>query len=340
MTMKQISSFEWGRIIALFAVIAIHAKPFMTMPIIDDLPWVGLLINQLGRFAVPLFFLLAGFLVQPRLIAAPFQTLKHYSFPLLKVWAAWSIIYLLAPFNLQTVAEKGYLAERTGYWNYLMQNPLNTLFEGGLVHLWYIPALLSAIVILATLVSIKQEKYILPIALALYVFGLIAGSYEPIFGVESPLFTRNGPFFSTLIVALGFEIRRHKLTISQPIALSLLLGGMLLHLAEAYFFMSKGVDFNIHDFLVGTPIWVLGIFFLLQANPTFGDCPRVSRWSKDVLGVYLCHLLVIIYIMNIASALNIDDLIRDLTIIPLTFIISMVLIWLIELTPLKRVLLR
>ena len=73
----------------------------------------------------------------------------RYSKPLLKVWLAWSIISLLMPFNLGKVMEVGYLAEREGYWGFLMSTPLNSLFEGGLVHLWFIPALICAVAILA-----------------------------------------------------------------------------------------------------------------------------------------------------------------------------------------------
>ncbi|MGF1760869.1 acyltransferase family protein [Photobacterium sagamiensis] len=338
--MKRISSFEWGRLLALLAIITIHAKPFMTLPVIDDQPWAGMILNQLSRFAVPLFFLLAGYFIQPSLTVSPKQTLIRYCSPLFKVWVVWSVISLLTPFNLTIVAEQGYLAERSGYWNFLLQNPLNTLFEGGLVHLWYIPALLCAVAIVSVLMSFKLEKLIIPVALALYVFGLMAGSYQPVFGVEPAIMTRNGPFFSTLIVALGFEIRRNDLRIPLPAAVTLLFSGMILHLTEAYLLIAKGSQFISHDFLLGTPIWALGLFFVLQAKPSFGDSPRIMQWSKDVLGVYLCHLLIIIYLMNLSGLLGISILLRDLTIIPLTFVLSMLLIKAIDKTPLRNVLLR
>lgn len=340
MNMKKVSSFEWGRMLALFAVITIHAKPFMALPLIDDQPWAGMILNQISRFAVPLFFLFAGYFIQPRLTVSPRQTLIHYCSPLLKVWVVWSVICLLAPFNLSIVAEQGYLAERSGYWNVLLQNPLNTLFEGGLVHLWYIPALLCAVTIISVHVSFKLEKLIIPVALALYVFGLMAGSYQPLFGVEPAIMTRNGPFFSTLIVALGFEIRRNNYQVPLPAAVTLLFSGMIFHLTEAYLLIAKGSQFVSHDFLLGTPVWALGLFFVLQAKPRFGDSPRIMQFSKDVLGVYLCHLLIIIYLMNLSGVLGLSVSFRDLTIIPLTFVLSMLLIRTIDKTPLRKLLLR
>ena len=134
MTYQRVASYEWGRIVALFAVLAIHVKPFLNThfifgPTDNNQPWLGMLIDQLSRFAVPLFFILAGYFIMPRLAAAPWDVLKRYSKPLLTVWLSWSVIYLLLPFQPGVVLENGYLAERSGFWNYLMSDPLNTLFR-------------------------------------------------------------------------------------------------------------------------------------------------------------------------------------------------------------------
>ncbi len=69
----------------------------------------------------------------------------------------WSVISLLMPFNLEVMVNQGYLAERSGYWGFLLQHPLNSLFEGGLVHLWFLPALMIAVAIMALL--IRQQKH-------------------------------------------------------------------------------------------------------------------------------------------------------------------------------------
>ncbi|MCW8331264.1 acyltransferase family protein [Photobacterium sp. SDRW27] len=340
MNNNRIASFEWGRLLALFAVIIIHAKPFANTPLFDEQPWLGMLLNQLGRFGVPLFFILAGYFIMPRLTSATNDTITRYSLPLIKVWAAWSVVYLLVPFNLRIVMEKGYLAERTGYWDFLLTNPLNTLFEGGLVHLWYIPGLLCGIVVIGLLCALKQQKLIVPVAVALYLYGLMAGSYQPIFGLESPIFTRNGPFFSTLMIAIGFEARRRNLQVATNKATAVMLFGMVLHLFEAKSLMASDVPFMNHDFLIGTPFWAAGLFFLLAAKPEFGNRPLTFMWSQKILGLYLCHLLVIIYLMNLAGMFGFEGVLKDLTMVPLSFFISLGLVSLIERTPLKSVLLR
>ena len=107
----HIASLELGRVVAILAIIGLHCQMALSYALIDEVPWVGYTLNQAARFAVPLFFLISGYLIQPKLTRSPWETLTSYSKPLLKVWLAWSIISLLMPFNLGKVMEVGYLAE-------------------------------------------------------------------------------------------------------------------------------------------------------------------------------------------------------------------------------------
>ncbi|PSW13458.1 fucose 4-O-acetylase [Photobacterium rosenbergii] len=340
MSNNRIASFEVGRLIALLGVIAIHSQLFMTAPLINGEPWLGLLINQLSRFAVPLFFILAGYFIAPKLVALPTSTLKQYSLPLLKVWLVWSVIFFLVPFNLQLALESGYLAERSGYWQYLLSQPLNTLFEGSLVHLWYIPGLVCGLLVITACCYKKKLNLILPVAIALYLFGLAAGSYAPLTGIESPLFTRNGPFMSTLMLTIGFLIRQKDWQLSFSKALMLALIGMGMHLVEALYLTRYDVPFNMHDFLTGTPLWATGIFFMLKQRPQFGQAMAKLNISKHVLGIYLIHLLIIIYLMRLLPMLGFTGYANDILRFVLTCFISYGLIALINKTPLRNWLLR
>ena len=340
MNTQRIASFEWGRVAALCAVITLHAQAFLTAPLINDKPWIGMIINQSCRFAVPLFFLLAGYFIMPKLKRAPWETFRQYATPLLTVWLAWSVIYLLMPFNFTTVIEQGYLTERSGYWQYLLSNPLNTLFEGGLVHLWYIPGLLCGLAVMAQLCNMQQQKWLLPVGITLYAYGLSAGSYEPIFMTESPIFTRNGPFFSTLLLTVGFTFRHHNIHASKPVAIMLAVVGMMMHFAEAFFLTRYDMLFIEHDYLIGTPFWTAGIFLFLAGNRTLGTSDVVSQLSQRTLGVYLCHLLVLVVLMNVLPLLGLPLFIEDILRIALCIVLSFGLVVLIERSPLSPWLLR
>ncbi|MFA0160857.1 acyltransferase [Vibrio splendidus] len=337
---QHIASIELGRVIAILAIIGLHGQMALTYWQIDEVPWIGYVLNQAARFAVPLFFLISGYLIQPKLAASPWETVLNYSKPLLKVWLAWSIICLVMPFNLAKVEEFGYLGEREGYWSFLMSTPLNSFLEGGLVHLWFIPALVCAVLIIALLVELKLNKLLLPIAIALYGYGVLAGSYATLTGLEAPFFTRNGPFFGTLMVTLGFLIRQNQWKVSSTKALVLLALGMLIHFAEAAWLTTFDVGFNMNDFLFGTALWGMGVFMWLLANPNMGNYAWVRAISNRMLGIYVSHLLIIIILFNVCGILDITELAKDSIVFFGTFILSFLLVVGIEKTPLRRVLLR
>ncbi|MCG9658800.1 acyltransferase [Vibrio mediterranei] len=331
---SKIASFECARVLALIAVISIHCQLFMDYGFVNGEPWLNYITNQLARFAVPLFFLIAGYLIYPKLNEKPYQTTKAYTLPLMLIWVIWSAIYLVLPFNLAVVAEHGYLAERQGYWNYLLQSPLNSVFEGGLVHLWFIPSLALAVLMIAWFVDNKCRSLLLPFAAIFYVHGLMAGSYLNITEIETPIFSRNGPFFSFLMVAIGFEVRRREWSITSTQAVVLALFGMLLHFFEAFYLNSLGQVFNMNDFLLGTVFWSTGIFFWLLNHPNLGNHKVWHDLAKWVLPIYVVHLLVTIYMNNIAGMLGATQWTRDLIVFFGTLFGSYLLVILLEKTPL------
>ena len=325
-THGKINSIELGRVIAILAVLALHCHPFLGYWTIDDTPWVGYIFNQLTRFAVPLFFLISGYLLQPKLTANPATVLKSYSLPLLKVFVVWSIICLLIPLRWNVVINAGYFVERLGYWSYLGRTPLNSLLEGGLVHLWFIPALIMAVAIGALLARVNKLAWFIPIGLLLYVYGILAGSYAVLTDLWSPVVTRNGPFFSTLLFALGFATRKYSLALSSRYALALLVCGSVLHFGEAFWLHQHGQVFSTNDYLFGTALWGVGCFLLLLANPNWGNNQLIRSLSPYVLAIFVAHLPVALIMKNVAGLGELDGLGADLFVLSATVIVTLLLI--------------
>ncbi len=336
----KIDSIELGRVIAIFAILAMHCQMFLSYWLVNETPWFGYVFNQATRFAVPLFFLISGYLIQPKLATDPLKTLQAYCTPLIRIFIVWSIICLLMPFNLGTVMEQGYLAERQGYWGYLASTPVNSLLEGGLVHLWFIPALIIAALIAATCYQLKAAPLLLPLGAALYIYGVLAGSYVGITELDAPFFTRNGPFFSTLLFAVGIFIREKKLTITCQYALSIAGLGMAIHFAEAYFLTTHGQAFNANDYLFGTLVWGVGIFFYLLAKPRLGANLGITKLAKYVLPIYVAHLPMIIVMMNVTGMLQLSGFAKDMAVLGGTVVLTLLLVKGLEKTPLYRVLFR
>ncbi|WP_261817629.1 acyltransferase [Vibrio gallicus] len=337
---QRIPSLELGRIIAILAVITIHSQLLVTYPLYNETPWLGDFINQASRFAVPYFFLLTGYLLQPKLTQNPIGTALGYIKPLTLIWLVWSVIYLPIPFNLTTVITQGYVAERSQYWNFLAQTPINSLLEGGLVHLWYLPALVVGVGIIAVVIRLNIQAMLLPLGLILFIYGVLAGSYFNATDIPSPFYTRNGPFFSLLMISLGLEIRRLNISISSNRALLMLVLGMTIHFIEAYYLLHWSVDFRIHDYLFGTPIWALGFFMLLLANPNLGANKYLQPIANLTLGIYVSHLLFVIYLSNLAGFLGLDMWKKDLLVWLGTIIASLLFSYLVMKSPVRRALLR
>ncbi|WP_159650990.1 acyltransferase [Vibrio atypicus] len=340
MSHKKISSIELGRVVAILAIVAMHCQMFLSYWQYEGTPWFGYVFNQTTRFAVPLFFLISGYLIQPKLIVDPISTLKQYLSPLIRIFVVWSIICLLMPFNLQTVIEQGYLTERQGYWDFLAQTPLNTILEGGLVHLWFIPALMSAAIIAAILAKLNKLSLFVPIGFILYGYGVLAGSYEVLTGIGSPFFTRNGPFFSTLLFAIGFAIRERNIQTTSKQALTIAAIGMAMHFSEAYMLSNFEQPFNGNDFLLGTCLWGSGLFLWLLTKPELGEGLRLTSLSKYVLPIYVAHLPIIILMMNFVRFNELTDLTKDAVVLSGTLIITLLLVLGLSKTPLYRWLFR
>ena len=336
----KIMSIELGRVVAISAVLVLHCHPFTGYWKIGDTPWFGYIFDQLTRFAVPLFFLISGYLLQPKLEANPVRALKAYCTPLLKVFLVWSVISLLLPLRWNVVADAGYLAERMGYWGYLSKAPLNSLLEGGLVHLWFIPALIMAVAIGVLLARTNKLAWFIPVGLLLYVYGVLAGSYEVVTDLWSPFVTRNGPFFSTLLFAVGVMIRKYSLAIRSRYAVALLTCGALMHFGEAFWLHQHGQMFNANDYLFGTALWGIGCFFLLLANPNWGNNSLIRSLSPFVLAIFVAHLPMMLVMKNIFGLSGFSGLSADLFVIVSTAVVTLLLIKAIEEAGLARWLFR
>nr|WP_269748124.1 acyltransferase family protein [Enterovibrio coralii] len=159
-------------------------------------------------------------------------------------------------------------------------------------------------------------------------------------GGTAPIFSRNGPFFSLLMVVAGFELRRRDIRFSDRSAALMLLGGLALYLSEGLFLRRYDTWMATHDFLIGTPILAIGLFSLLLNHPNWGDKPMTFALSKRVLGVYVCHFIPLVALFNVFGAFGIEGPLKDGLIAPLTIVLSFGLVFLLEKIPFTRFLVK
>ncbi|WP_329956513.1 acyltransferase family protein [Photobacterium angustum] len=108
--------------------------------------------------------------------------------------------------------------------------------------------------------------------------------------------------------------------------------------ANYLYFFANGAFY--HDFLFSSPIWAVGIFLFLQEKSNFGEQLKPTAFSKDILGIYLCHLLIVIYFFNLVFMLNINPILSSFLALPFAFIISLLLVKLLRKLPFGYLLVR
>ena len=293
----RISSIDFFRSAAIFAVIILHTSPFRDSHNVSyEALYIG--ITNAARFAIPYFFIVAGYFFGKKIRSGtlPGELLKVYTERLLPLFLLWSSIYLILPTNIKKQVVTSGLWQATYQKVYsIIADPITLVFQGGRGHLWFLISLLMALGIMTLVLKLNRERCIIPIAALLYFFGLIAGSYSatPI-GISISFNTVEGPFFSTLLVAIGWSLSSEKYNITPIYALILATIGMTLHMAE-FFFLWKFYHISPtgHGYFLGTLLWSTGLTMFALSQPRLFDGNMITKWGSYTLGIYLLHLLVL-----------------------------------------------
>ncbi len=292
----RIASIELFRILAMVAIIAIHTSPFGFSLSPDEDRFLPILIDLSCRFAVPFFFIASGYFLGEKVRAGKdvVDTFWRAAKRLLSLYVVWSLFYFLLPLK--------YLYDlRLNTWfplvlKNLKSYGLSVLMTGSNYVLWFLPALVLALGIVAICIAKGWQKQLPYVAIALYGVGLWWGSYSLLWSGSDAMNrfiidTRNGPFFSTLYVTLGWLIsnRKGRLVNAQG-AIAIALGGLLLQILEAKQLSAAAtVPFRGFDYLIGTTAFGTGIFLLALAKPNWGRQWPILGWSRYTLGIFLIH---------------------------------------------------
>jgi surface polysaccharide O-acyltransferase-like enzyme len=282
----------------MLAVILIHCRPGWFA-----MPFLARLIVQICSFAVPFFFCASGFFFAASLAktgnpAALFwKSSQRIGLPFL----FWSIIYVLQPPDgviaslLQgrfSNAFYGHL-QQVGQW--ASTHPLAPLLSGTAYHLWFVFALLCALGIGTVLLSFKRSGAFVCCGILLYTCALLGGAYSFLADSFSLRFAaRDGPFVSTLFVAIGCLLFLHGRKIAAIPAILLASGAVLCNIAEA---LGRAWLVGSKDwpcgFLVSTVPVGVGVFLMALALPRLGEGTVLERIGAYTFGIYLSHMFVI-----------------------------------------------
>ena len=264
--MKRSLSLDIFKLFLSFFVVAAHLQPLFEVDALEG--W--LVTNGISRVLVPCFFMINGYFLASRI--DDWQAVKNYLLQLLKVYAVWSLFYLYFYYEgMGIVTIIGRLA--MGYH-----------------HLWYLPALLSGVLILFVLRKfVKQDVHILVLILILYLIGHVL---DPTRAMAH--YYRNGLFIGFPFIAFGYFIRKYNVKDMfrswQLIAIIAITFATLM--LEAYIYYIEGMKVT-DMYLSALLLCPAGVLICLKHPLMVRKSAVVEYFSDLPTGIYYLHLFFI-----------------------------------------------
>lgn len=303
---ERVHSIDAARAVAMVAIVVIHTEPFGGLGAAGNA--AHFVLDALARFAVPFFFLTAGYLFAVKVArTAPRAYVGTYVSRVASVYAFGLLLY--APLTLLEAAGSATIEGRAVSNAVLARtlevlSPVDLLYYGTSVTeiLWFLPALVVSIALVYGFLAVGARRYLLPVALGVHAVGLLGQSYPMILDV--PLATRDALFFGFGYTAFGFWLRDvgrapgdgadrshyylagfaafSALAVLERYVLGYVLGDATM--AETVYTPEYGAM---------TPFASVSLFLFVLSRPRLGAGTRLPQVGRDAVGIYVLHPLVL-----------------------------------------------
>jgi len=243
---KNYNAIDLAKFISAILVVMIHVAPFGESNASTVVTLNFAVRKCLARTAVPFFFIASGFFLYRKTSFKKFDigpTLKYVK-RLAGLYLIWSLIYF--PLNLIL-----FRRDSEGMVHAFLIYIRNFFFAGSYGHLWYLTALIFAVLLISFLLS--RGKNIKSIILASSIFYLIGLLDQSWYGLILPLKTaapavwkvleaiifcivntRDGLFDGFLFVSIGALFSQEKVKISKNASLVGFLVSLILLFTESF----------------------------------------------------------------------------------------------------------
>lgn len=288
------------RVLAIFAVIVIHTKPFNEPSSHIGASFdLATIVNQLSRFAVPFFFIVSGYfwaqkVIEPRQVYRPsLELVKRATL----IFVVWSLVYLFETRLMESFSNgpSGIADQIHKNFQKAISNLFNTSVQGTKDHLWFLPALISCVIISAILIRMQCKRLLVVLSIAFYFVALAGAPYSDTpLGFKIQFNFRNGPFISLIFFVTGYFMssctrRAHWLRIGAI----LVCAGICLHFVELWILNAHWGIPIAQDFVLGTYPFGVGVAMIALSKPRLLDLPRIAPIGPYVLGIYASHYIFV-----------------------------------------------
>ncbi len=283
------------RVFAMLVIIVGHSELLIGVSRVDHIQVWQLALNIVGRAAVPLFLLLAGEHLGPRLARdrAP-GAARSYVRHLAILYAAACLFYWIT--DLAKLARsRGLGAGFAAFIERQAADPIGLLMHGPRQHLWFLVVLMAVVLAAGVALPRMRVRWFVLGTAVLYGIGLAVGPYAPALDPASRSWWVQLLLQAPLFFAIGLVFGVDREGRWRPWTGFALIGvGLVVHALEVRVI---GETFGTSPFdlamLVGTVLYATGVG-MLALRP---GASRVERWvgrlALYVPIVYLSHVFFI-----------------------------------------------
>jgi surface polysaccharide O-acyltransferase-like enzyme/uncharacterized protein YbaP (TraB family) len=295
-TKKTYDSVNIMRMVCAILVIVIHTSAFYSL---GNIPG-AIFSNVIARIAVPFFFITTGYFFYEKCSREGY--VKSYIKRILIYYLGFSVAYTIFVFN--------YIKQRNNTVEIAIKN---ILFNGVSGALWYLPALILSILVVALLLKKNWIKALVIMSIFVYTLGLLGDSYNglitgtPIENIVNAynsvfVYTRNGICFGVPFITLGILINKYSLN-NKIKKTGIWIGLFSIAFAfEAYCLITNNIPRD-NNMYISLAVLVPFIFMgLLNSEKVISQ--RKSKLYRDMsLWIYCIHELFMMFIiMNLPKA--------------------------------------
>ncbi|GLS91866.1 hypothetical protein GCM10007916_29360 [Psychromonas marina] len=310
--MKRIHTLDSLKFFAICAVFVIHFWVFyLFQGVAENSFYLGF--NIVARFAVPVFFIVAGYLFFQRTQDKPLVAYtKAYLAKLFVMYLVWTFIYHMiyglsydvwSPISFATVFYYG---------------------TAGFVTLWFLPALFFSILVLMIAVKFNRTGTLFIIATLLHLVGLSNQSYQPLLPESLHVlntYFRDPAFFGLFYVTLGYQLLKAQwvdklLSISKNslIWLVIALVSALLMLIEGLY-LTQQLGATVGEYYLFTPILTVAMLMVALTVRSNEESSSFSKLGVHSGEIYLNHGVLMLLYGPLVAALGYRSTPENITII-------------------------
>ncbi|WP_458184913.1 acyltransferase family protein [Haladaptatus sp. NG-WS-4] len=200
----RIHSIDTLRAVAIFFIVIGHVQPFRGFGTYGN--HIYFVMDTIGQFDVPFFFVTSGYFLAKTVTADNVEsTVSGFVRKLGSIYLFGRLLSVTTVIGLalfQGVPVANALVNR-GLDNI---STVDLLYSGSAlsVPLWFLTALIYALVFVACFVKFEKTRFLLPVAGLFHTVGLVRTNYGML--VDVPFRTRDALFFGFFYVALGYHI--------------------------------------------------------------------------------------------------------------------------------------